>query len=100
MDGVLRLEAVTGGVRHHGCVVETGLISLRAEVDLDGRSYFSFSLNERDFIGLGGAISLSAGFWKGARPGLFTFNRLMNTENMGSARFERFEYDILDWAGY
>lgn len=71
-----RLAAVTGGIYCHGPLVKGESIELCAHVNLAGETRFSFSPDAHVQIPLGGACKLAAGFWKGVRPGLYSFNTL------------------------
>ncbi len=87
----LRLEAVTAGEHHHGPILEKNQIALVAEIDLNGETCFLVSLDGQAFMRLGGTCRLTDGFWKGARPALFSFNRLADD---GRADFLDFRYEI------
>jgi beta-xylosidase len=97
-DAAPRLEAVTGGVRFHGPEISAESIHLRADIDIDGETRFSFSLNGSDFIKIGGQCTLTEGFWKGARVALFNYNQREGDsgDSMGTAEFKRFRYEVLD----
>lgn len=69
-----RLVAVTGGVHTHGPLVKGGSIELTAHVNLAGETRFAFSPDGHEQIALGGACKLCAGFWKGVRPCLYSYN--------------------------
>lgn len=88
------IEAVTSGFTAHGPEIPSACeVTLRCDVDLKGETRFSFSLNDADFISIGGACTLINGFWKGARPALYTYH----TEGSGGyADWLEFIYDILE----
>lgn len=71
-----RITAVTSGLYDHGPEIIHDTIWLRTEYDFKGGARFFFSVDGVDFWRLGGEGELSAGYWKGARIGLFTYNRL------------------------
>ncbi len=91
-NGLVRVEATAGGIRSHGPLVEGSELWLKAVYHIDGESYFYFSFDGAHFFKLGEKITLKAGFWKGARPGLFSFNT--QTEG-GRADFTRFVFEAL-----
>lgn len=92
----------SGGAQHIACLVSnsetfgqaiTGqVIQLRATV-ANGTARFSYSLDRKHFIPLGSSAKLKFSWWKGARPGLFSFNTLSpaNTSS-GIADFDWFHY--------
>lgn len=86
------LRAVTGGTVYHGPKLTSRTLWLRSEINLLGETRYYFCLREGTaFIPFGGACSMSAGFWKGARVGLFSFT---TEETGGSADFHWFHYDV------
>lgn len=89
-DGGLRLEAVTGGIRHHGPRRMGPVVRLEALIDLAGETRFAFGMPGEASMPLGGACRLVDGFWKGARPALYSFNRLADE---GCADFADFRYE-------
>lgn len=91
-DGKLYVEAVAGGTAAHGPLIE-GSLWLRCSVDLDGVTSFAFSLDGKGFMHLGGACEVVNGFWKGARPGLYTFH---THGSGGYADWYGFEYKMFD----
>jgi len=88
-EGGRRIQAATDGVHYHGPELEGDLVWLRTEYDFAGATRFSFSINGKDFLPLGGECRLSAGFWKGTRIGLFSYNCV---EERGAADFNWFRY--------
>lgn len=84
-----KIKAVTAGVSSHGPVYCGNTIWFRAEINVYGITSFYFSVNGSDFHRLGGACKLSAGFWKGARLALFSYNTLADG---GCADFNWFQY--------
>lgn len=85
------IKTITGGIRHHGPRIEPGNVWLRTVVNLKGTTEFYFSLDNESYIQLGGPCKLEAGFWKGARIGLFSYNTL---NDGGRADFNWFRYEI------
>jgi beta-xylosidase len=88
-DNSRRIVAVTSGVRYHGPELEGEQVWWQTQYDFTGATRFCFSLDGTDFIPLGVECRLTAGFWKGARIGLFTYNAL---EERGAADFHCFHY--------
>jgi len=84
-----RLEAVTAGVTYHGPEIKHGTVWLGSELDLSASTRFSFSLDGEIDIPLGGECKMNAGFWKGARIGLFSYD---TAGDGGSADFNWFRY--------
>jgi beta-xylosidase len=87
--GFCTLEAVTAGVRYHGPRLSQDTVWLRTEIHLSGDTFFYFSLDNEKYIQFGGPCKLSAGFWKGARAALFSFN---TAGDGGVAAFNWFHY--------
>lgn len=88
------LRAVTAGKAYHGPeLASEGVVWLSSSFDLAGETRFAFSLDGREFIRFGGACSMAAGFWKGARIALFSYTL---GEEGGHADFRRFQYDRHD----
>lgn len=83
------LKAVTGGIAYYGPALSGDKVWLGSHVDLQGETCFFFSLDGHSNIPFGGSCKMSAGFWKGARAGLFTFT----TEDEGGyVDFHWFRY--------
>ncbi len=97
-DGLF-LEALTDGTAAHGGPVEAERLTFFAEIDVEGTTSFSFEYQEGERTGLGGPCGLAEGFWKGARPCLFTYRSHQGADNPGRVRFRNFTYEIADWAG-
>lgn len=72
-EGGNYLQAVTGGTVFHGPKLADESVWLKSHIDLSGETSFFFSLDGVIFIPLGGECRMSAGFWKGARVGLFSY---------------------------
>lgn len=85
-----RLITVTNGIYYHGPEFDIKTIWLRADYDFSESTFFSFSFDGRNFINIGGNCTLTFGFWKGARIGLFTYNPYREE---GSVDFSNFKYE-------
>lgn len=85
------LKAVTAGTRYHGPAIESRDVWIRTLIDLNGTTVFYFSVDNENYIRFGGPCKLQAGFWKGARIALFSFNTV---EDSGRADFNWFRYDF------
>ena len=65
-------------------------IVLKVQLDIKGdNNQFLYSSDSNTFSRFGDKFSTAAGYWKGTRIGLFSFNELNNS---GSAAFNRFIY--------
>ena len=65
-------------------------IWLRCTYDTaSGTGAMSYSSDGKDFTVLGGNVKPSYGWWKGPRPGIFSYNTV---ENAGEGVFDEFEY--------
>jgi len=89
-EGRLFLRAVTEGRTHHGPELKGGVVWLGSTMNPDDETRFQFSLDGRVYMPLGGACSMRAGFWKGARIALFNYTI---GEEGGSVDFRRFRFD-------
>ena len=85
------IKAVTGGIRYHGPRIGSRNVWFRTVIDLNGTTEFYFSVDSESFMQLGGPCKLEAGFWKGARIGLFSYNTI---NDGGTAHFNWFRYEI------
>jgi beta-xylosidase len=66
-------------------------IYLKVKLDIKGdKNLFFYSFDNKQFSQLGESFITSAGFWKGTRIGLFSFNE---ANDNGSAAFNWFTYD-------
>lgn len=83
------IKAVTAGVTFHGPKVRGKNIWFKTELNLSGAAKLFFSVDGTNFMQLGGECKLSAGFWKGARIALFSFNSICDS---GCADFNWFRY--------
>lgn len=84
-----RIQAVTAGLHYHGPELEGDVVWLQTEYDFAGATKFFFSIDGKEFLPLGGEGHLTAGFWKGARIGLFSYN---SVAQRGAADFNWFRY--------
>ena len=74
--GMTRVTFASAGVETPGPEVTAKTLDLRAEVTPDQRVRFSYSADGRTFSALGEPVLLSKfSWWKGSRPGLFTYVR-------------------------
>jgi len=85
------VEAVTGGIKYHGPEIMGKTVWFRAIVNLTKETVFQFSFDNRNYIAFGGPLKLAAGFWKGARPGLYSYNTI---KDGGCADFNWFRYEV------
>jgi len=93
-EGRRFLRAVTAGVSYHGPELKDDVIRLGSRMDLAGETRFLVSLDGREYLTFGGACSMSAGFWKGARIALFTYT---TGEAGGFADFHSFRHELDGW---
>ncbi|NLX76095.1 MAG: glycosyl hydrolase 43 family protein [Clostridiaceae bacterium] len=84
------IKAVTAGTRCHGPRTDSCNVWFRAVIDLNQTTEFYFSVDGENFMQLGGPCRLEAGFWKGARIGLFSYNTVRDG---GTAHFNWFRYE-------
>ncbi|WP_082448067.1 MULTISPECIES: glycoside hydrolase 43 family protein [unclassified Sphingomonas] len=74
--GLTRITLAIEGVETPGVVVPARPLLLRAAVGSDQQVRYAYSIDGRRFTALGGAIPLARfSWWRGSRPGLFTFTR-------------------------
>ena len=85
------LKAVTAGITYHGPDIGNGTVWLGSELNVEGSTHFSFSVDGAGFVPFGGECKMGGGFWKGARIGLFNYNC---TGSGGYADFNWFRYKI------
>jgi len=72
-------------------VIKSKRIYLKVQIDIKGaKNQFFFSLDNKQFNLSGESFTTSAGYWKGTRIGLFSFN---DTNESGSAAFNWFTYN-------
>ncbi len=90
----LFIETVAGGIAAHGAEIGNSLW-FRCDVNLDSVTYFSFSTDGKGFMPLGGPCEMINGFWKGARPALYTFHT--SSANAGGyVDWYDFTYEMLN----
>jgi beta-xylosidase len=71
--------------------IKSKKVYLKITLDIKGNTNrFFFSPDNKSFSQAGESFTTSAGFWKGTRIGLFSFNE---TGDDGSAAFNWFIYD-------
>jgi beta-xylosidase len=87
--GVSRIKAVVDGAGYDGPMVTGSSVWLRTTVNLDGTTYFAYSLDGIHFTRIGDAVKLVYANWKGDKIGLFTDNSLGSG---GGADFNWFSY--------
>ena len=68
-------------------------IQLKVHITADQTASYSYSLDGSEFIPMGGRTQIMFSWWKGARPGLFTFNTGPAGTNLGTADFDWFHYN-------
>jgi len=88
-NGLTRVVQVEQDRRTPGPVITGKDVQLRADIDIDGKITFSYSLDGKTYTALGEPHQ--AGWWnyRGTRIGLFTYN---NEGESGVADFDRFSY--------
>lgn len=90
-NGKAMLFANNNGKITLGPVLKQRVVYLRLSADLDANhTVLQYSLNNKDFEQLGDACILSRrNYWKGVRPGLFSYNTISDG---GTALFDWFHY--------
>jgi beta-xylosidase len=72
-------------------LIKTKKVYLKVQLDIKGdKNQFSFSPDNKQFEQFGDPFTTSAGYWKGTRIGLFSFNE---ANESGSAAFNWFTYN-------
>ncbi len=81
--GVTRIATATEGREAPGPAIAARHVLLRAEVGPEQTVRYAYSVDEgRHFVPLGGPIPLARfSWWRGSRPGLFTFTRANTAMN-------------------
>lgn len=75
-NGASRVTLASAGEETPGVALSSRNIDLRADVAEDQTVRYSYSLDGRRFDPVGAPIPLARfSWWKGSRPGIFTFNR-------------------------
>jgi len=76
-----------------GPAIDPQNVQLRANI-ANGIANFSYSLDGGQFISFGEPVKLQFSWWKGARPGIFSFNTAFATNQpLGTADFNWFHYE-------
>jgi beta-xylosidase len=89
-DGKLYLFNESNGKITSEKAITTKKIFLKVQLDIKGdKNQFLYSADNKTFSGLGDKFSTAAGYWKGTRIGLFSYNELNSN---GSASFNWFTY--------
>jgi beta-xylosidase len=93
--GRQHILGLTSNAETFGPAVNASVVQLRALVT-NGTASFSYSLDGKTFTPFGTAAVLKFSWWKGARPGLFSFNtRTQTNAPLGIADFDWFHYEPL-----
>jgi hypothetical protein len=80
-----------GGKITNEQIIKSKKIFLKMEIDIKGvNNQFFFSLDNKQFQQSGEPFTISSGYWKRSRMGLFSFNE---THDSGTALFEWFTYN-------
>jgi beta-xylosidase len=92
-QGRQQLASFTSNQEKPGPTIHTSSIQLRAYVT-NGLASFSYSLDRQRFISVGNAVPLQFSWWKGARPGLFSYTSVSPTNQPpGTADFDWFHFE-------
>lgn len=82
----------SAGAETIGQKLDASAIQLRINV-ANGEAEFSYSVDEgKSFVDLGTKAKLRFSWWKGSRPGLFTYNVSGRTENLGLVDVDWFHW--------
>ncbi len=75
-NGIRRIELNNDGTNTIGCQLtsDNRMVWFKAAIDDLGRSTFSWSLDAKEFISIGGAFKLGWGNYRGTRIGIYTYN--------------------------
>ncbi|WP_189486543.1 glycoside hydrolase family 43 protein [Asticcacaulis endophyticus] len=75
-NGINRITFTSAGIETTGPVLTGDTVMLRAEVGEDQVAHLAYSLDGKAFTALGKPTALAKfSWWKGSRPGVFTFNK-------------------------
>jgi beta-xylosidase len=89
-DGALYVFTENNGKVSNEKVIKLKRIFLKAQLDIkNDKNQFSYSTDNRTFNPTGDYFTTAAGYWKGTRVGLFSFNE---KNEAGSAAFNSFAY--------
>ena len=92
-DGKRQIYFFSEKVQTTGPILTQPTVQLRAHIENQIATY-SYSLDGSRFLPLGNPAPLKFGWWKGARPGLYSFNTNPVIEkSVGSADFDWFHYE-------
>jgi beta-xylosidase len=92
-EGQKRIGYVTGNHEVLGPSMSNASVYLRVNVN-NGLATFSYSLDGDIFVTAGEPVALRSSWWKGARPGLFSFNNSGKPpQSTGVADFDWFHYE-------
>ena len=87
--GVLELFRDNGAETVESTAFSGRSVWLQFRFDIRAEEFsLAYSDDGREYVELGGAITPHAGFWKGVRPALFSYNTLTDG---GTAHFDSFE---------
>jgi beta-xylosidase len=90
-DGARNISVNENGTRVAGPLLKQASVWLRSTWGFDGVSRFSYSLDEKTFVGIGDPYQLTWGSYRGDRVGLFT----ENAKTAGWADFTSFRYEVV-----
>jgi beta-xylosidase len=92
-EGRQQIGCFTANHETLGPTISSSSIYLRMNVD-NGIATFSYSLDGNTFVADGDPVKLRSSWWKGARPGLFSFNTAgQPPQSTGAADFDWFHYE-------
>lgn len=89
MAGVRKLVHDNNGQETTGAKISANIIWLRSAWGFDGISRYSYSMDGKKFINLGGVYKLTWGFYRGDRIGIYCYNQQGNN---GSVDIDWFRY--------
>jgi beta-xylosidase len=90
-DGQLYLFIENNGKTSSEKIIKSKKIYLKVRLNIKGdKNQFYYSMDNKTYTSSGESFTTSAGYWKGTRIGLFSFNEL---NDGGSAAFNWFRYD-------
>lgn len=85
------IEYCNNGEFIEGDVLEATYVWLKSEWGLDGKSYYSYSIDGESFISFGNPYQLAWGNYRGDRIGIFCFN---NIEERGYVDIDYLNYRL------
>jgi len=90
-EGALYVFTENNGKIANEKLIKSKRIFLRAQLDIKGeKNSFSYSTDSKTFVAIGEYFTTAAGYWKGTRMGLFSFNE---KSDAGAASFNWFKYN-------